>query len=98
VARIFKRGEAMTDQRRWYTGIDWASESHHVFLTDHDGHKVGEKVFKHGGEGLAEMSAWLLATSGAEGAADIFVAIEVPHGPVVESLMERGFKVHAINP
>ena len=23
---------------------------------------------------------------------------EVPHGPVVESLMERGFRVHAINP
>src|SRR5215212_3879399 len=28
----------------------------------------------------------------------VFVAIEVPHGPVVESLMERGFRVHAINP
>ncbi|BDV41005.1 IS110 family transposase [Methylocystis bryophila] len=26
------------------------------------------------------------------------VAIEVPHGPVVESLMERGFHVYAINP
>src|SRR3954471_22305686 len=28
----------------------------------------------------------------------VFVAIEVPHGPVVESLMERGFRVHSINP
>jgi transposase len=88
----------MTDQRRWYAGVDWASESHHVFLTDHEGHKLGERVFNHGGEGLAAMAAWLLATSGAEAAADIFVAIEVPHGPVVESLIERGFKVHAINP
>ncbi len=26
------------------------------------------------------------------------MAIEVPHGPVVESLIERGFAVHAINP
>ena len=28
----------------------------------------------------------------------IAVAIEVPHGPVVEALLERGFQVHAINP
>ena len=26
------------------------------------------------------------------------MAIEVPHGPVVESFIERGFAVHAINP
>ena len=29
---------------------------------------------------------------------DKYVAIEVPHGPVVETLIERGFVVHAINP
>jgi hypothetical protein len=26
------------------------------------------------------------------------VAIEVPHGPVVDVLLDRGFAVHAINP
>jgi transposase len=88
----------MTDQRRWYVGVDWASESHHVFLTDHDGRKIAERSFKHGGEGLAEMVAWLMATSGASEASQIQVAIEVPHGPVVETLIERAFKVHAINP
>lgn len=88
----------MTEQRQWYAGVDWASESHHVFLTDGDGRKIGERTFKHGGEGLAEMAAWLMATSGALEAAQIQVAIEVPHGPVVETLLERGFKVHAINP
>jgi transposase len=41
------------------------SESHHVLLTDADGDKLGEKIFKHDGEGLAEMAAWLIATSGA---------------------------------
>jgi hypothetical protein len=51
----------MTDERRWYAGVDWASESHHVLLTDGDGRKIGEKIFKHGGEGLAEMAAWLMA-------------------------------------
>jgi transposase len=88
----------MTDQRQWYVGVDWASESHHVFLIDADGRKIAERVFKHGGEGLAEMAAWLLATSGAAEASQIQVAIEVPHGPVVETLMERAFKVHVINP
>ena len=88
----------MTDQKRWYVGVDWASESHHVFLTDADGRKIAERGFKHGGEGLTEMAAWLVATSGAAEASQIHVAIEVPHGPVVETLMERAFEVHAINP
>jgi len=88
----------MTGQRQWYVGVDWASDSHHVLLTDADGRKIAERVFKHGGEGLAEMAAWLLATSGAAEASQIQVAIEVPHGPVVETLMERAFKVHVINP
>jgi hypothetical protein len=34
----------MTDQRQWYAGVDWASESHHVFLTDGDSRKICEKV------------------------------------------------------
>jgi transposase len=87
----------MTDQGKWYAGVDWASQSHHVWLTDADGRKIGEEVFKHSGEGLAEMAAWLMAASGAA-ASQIQVAIEVPHGPVVETLLERGFVVHALNP
>lgn len=88
----------MTDEPRWYAGVDWASESHHVFLTDAAGRKLGERVFRHSGEGLAEMAAWLTATSGAAEPGCIHIAIEVPHGPVVETLIERGFTVHAINP
>jgi len=88
----------MTEERRWYAGVDWASESHHVFLTDDRGAKVGERIFRHSGEGLAEMAAWLLSASGAAAPGRINVAIEVPHGPVVETLLERGFSVHAINP
>lgn len=87
-----------TDKRRYYAGVDWASQSHQLVLTDHDGRKVGEKNFKHGGEGLANMAAWLMATSGVAEPAQIHIAIEVPHGPVAETLIERGFTVHAINP
>lgn len=88
----------MSDQNQWYVGVDWASESHHVFLTDNHGKKIGERIFKHGGEGLAAMAAWLMTTSGATDPAQIQIAIEVPHGPVVETLIERGFRVHSINP
>jgi transposase len=87
----------MTEER-WYAGVDWASESHHVFLTDGEGRKIGEKIFKHGGEGLTEMANWLLDVSCAADPDQIYIAIEAPHGPVVETLIERGFKVHAINP
>ncbi|MDB5394755.1 MAG: transposase [Rhodospirillales bacterium] len=80
----------MTDEREWYAGVDWASESHHVFLTDDGGRRIGEKIFKHNGEGLAEMAAWLMAMSGVAEPHQINIAIEVPHGLVVETLMERG--------
>ncbi len=88
----------MSDSKRWYAGVDWGSQSHCAFLADTEGRKLGQKFFKHSGEGLAEMADWLLKTSGAEVAGQVFVAIEVPHGPVVEALIERGFAVHAINP
>jgi transposase len=88
----------MSNERRWYAGVDWGSQKHCVFLTDGDGRKIGMKVFRHGGEGLAEMAAWLIAASGAVEPGQILAAIEVPHGPVVETLIERGLAVHAINP
>lgn len=88
----------MNDQQRWYAGVDWASGSHHVWLADKDGQRLGERIFKHTGEGLAEMVGWLLKLSGATDAGQIDVAIELPHGPVVETLLERGFNVFVLNP
>ena len=87
----------MTDDARWFVGIDWASQTHQACLIDAGGKIIGERAFAHGGAGLAELCHWLLAASGAEPAA-IAVAIEVPHGPIVEVLLERGFQVYAINP
>src|SRR5438034_8041099 len=43
------------------------------------------------------MADWLTALADGE-PARIAVAIEVPRGPVVETLLERGFHVFAINP
>ncbi len=87
----------MEEERKWFVGVDWASETHHACLLDAQGNKLGERAFRHGGAGLAEMAVWILELTGATAEA-VDVAIEVPHGPVVECLMERGFAVHAINP
>ena len=87
----------MVREHAWFAGVDWASEAHHACVVDAAGVKKGERTFRHTGAGLAEMADWIVDQAGmaAEGVA---VAIEVPHGPVVESLMERGFPVYAINP
>ena len=50
----------------------------------------------HGGAGLADLCDWLLSICGA--ADTVAVGIEVPHGPVVDTLIDRGFVLHAINP
>ena len=60
-----------------------------------DGKIIGERAFAHGGAGLAEMCDWLVTTSGAEPPM-IAVAIEAPHGPIVEILLERRFQVDGV--
>ena len=87
----------MSDQLRWFVGIDWASEQHRVCLVDADGKCVAERDVTHDGAELSGMCTWLLEKTGAK-PAEIAVAIETPRGPVVEALLERGFKVFAINP
>ena len=80
----------------WFAGVDWGSERHHACLLDAAGSIVGEREFPHSGAGLAELADWLLSLAGAAG--EVAVGIEVPHGPVVDTLVDRGFVVHAINP
>ena len=87
----------MTDETRcWFAGVDWGSEQHQVCLLDATGKVVGERAFAHDGAGLVAMCDWLVSLAGPPG--DVAVAIEVPHGPVVDVLLDRGFAVHAINP
>ena len=81
---------------RWFAGVDWGSAKHQVCLLDGAGKVVGERAFAHGGAGLAALCDWLMSMAGNAGA--VAVAIEVPHGPVVDALLDRGFAVYAINP
>lgn len=87
----------MDEERKWFIGIDWGSQEHVVSLCDDQGKKIGQRKFAHGGAGLSDMIAWLLQASGGE-PGEMHAAIETPHGPIVEVLLERGFNVYSINP
>jgi transposase len=80
----------------WYAGVDWGSEKHQACILDNTGEVVAELEFPHSGTGLAELCNWLASVAGDVRA--LAVAIEVPHGPVVDALLDRGFVVYAINP
>jgi transposase len=84
------------DAVSWFAAVDWGSAQHQACILDSGGAIAGERAFPHGGAGLAALCDWLVSIAGDAGAAA--VAIEVPHGPVVDALLERGFAVHAINP
>src|SRR5215203_5444504 len=82
--------------RSWFAGVDWGSEKHQVCMRDVAGTVVGERAFAHNGAGLVALCDWLVSVAGRP--STVAVAIEVPHGPVVDVLLDRGFAVHAINP
>jgi transposase len=90
-------GEVMTSHViDWFAGIDWGSERHQVCVLSSSGEIVAERDFVHTGAGLAELGAWLAKIAGE--APKMAVGIEVPHGPVVDLLLDRSFVVYAINP
>lgn len=85
----------MDDNWKHFVGVDWATVEHEVCAEDSSGRQVDARSFRHSGDGLAELCAWLFKLGDAS---TIAVAIEVPHGSVVETLLDRGFAVFAINP
>lgn len=87
----------MIEDRAAYVGVDWATTAHQVCVLDADGAVLGERSFPHSGEGLLELADWVRQTAAVD-PHRIAVGIEVPHGPVVEGLMDAGFRVHALNP
>src|SRR5436190_7736244 len=78
-----------------FVGIDWATEHHDACAVDADGNQLAEGHFAHSGEGLAELCSWLERLSTPD---EIIVGLEVNRGPVVETLLERGFRTFALNP
>lgn len=80
-----------------FVGIDWGSELHQVCVLDGERRKLFEGGVEHTGEALLALSEKLLVLAGGD-AGRLGVAIETPRGPVVETLLEKGLAVFAINP
>jgi transposase len=92
-----REGAVVDDEYRIYVGIDWATEAHQACVLDCTGRVVAERSFAHTGEALAGFAQWLHEVAGGD-PGQAAIAIEVPRGAVVETLVEHGFHLYAINP
>jgi transposase len=82
---------------QWFVGIDWGSQKHRICVMGRDGGVIEERWVDHSGSGLAELVDRLRRQT-ADSPATLAVAIEIPHGAIVETLVENGFAVFSINP
>ena len=80
-----------------FVGVDWGGSIHQVCILDRLGKVKGQRSFEHSGQALADMCTWLLSFCHDDSGVAA-VAIEVPYGPVVETLLDRGFPVFFIHP
>lgn len=78
-------------------GVDWATQSHQVCVLTPEGEVIEERSVEHNAAAIHAFIEKVLAR--VDGRAEaIAVAIEVPRGALVETLLERGLHVYALNP
>ena len=81
---------------RYYLGVDWADQTHAVWVVDENGVKITARAVSHTAEGLGawgrELDEWR-----AQGI-DLWAAIERPDGRVVDCLLDHGVVVYPVNP
>lgn len=80
-----------------FVGIDLGRWKHVASIVDANGELIDGRSFDHSVEGISTTIDWLLEIANQD-ARRLAVAIEKPHGAVVETLLERGLAVFAINP
>lgn len=81
---------------RVFAGIDWAQDKHDVCVRSPVGKTLAEFVIANTSADLANLVQRLSSRVAGDNAAAA-VAIEIPHGPVVETLLDSGFSVFSIN-
>jgi hypothetical protein len=79
---------------RWFAGLDLRSEKHLPCVLDEAGAVVGERASRHDATGLAALCDWFMSNS----VGAVPVATEVPRRPVVDTLLDSGLAMYAINP
>jgi hypothetical protein len=72
---------------RYYLGVDWADQTHAVWVVDESGMKITARAVSHTAEGLGEWGRELDEWR-AQGIA-LWAAIERPDGRVVDMLLDE---------
>src|SRR5512138_187850 len=81
---------------RYYLGVDWADQTHAVWVVDESGMKITARAVPHTAEGLGEWGRELDEWR-AQGI-ELWAAIERPDGRVVDLLLDHGVVVYPVNP
>jgi transposase len=81
---------------RYYLGVDWADETHAVWVVDESGTKVAGRTVPHTVDGLSEWGRELDEWRAQE--IERWAAIERPDGRVVDFLLDHGVVVYPVNP
>lgn len=87
----------MSDTFAWYVGIDWGSAEHHLCLLDGSGQVCGTRVVAHTAAAVHEALQWVRERTGVAPQV-VAVGIETPRGVLVDTVIEQGFTVFALNP
>lgn len=80
----------MSGDYQFYVGIDWATQAHQVCVMDGKRQLLAERSVDHDGLALTQFVDWLGELTGNQ-PRRVAVAIEVPRGAIVESLVGRGY-------
>lgn len=80
-----------------YVGMDWGDEEHGMYVVEKDApDPLMQGRIAHRPKALAELIRRLLEL--VKDPSEVCVALETPHGLVVEALVEAGFRVYPVNP
>lgn len=79
-----------------FVGDDWAEAHHDVFVCDDVGSRLLQRRFPEGVEGVTKLHE--LVAELVDEPAEVVVGIETDRGLWVQSLVEAGYQVFAINP
>src|SRR2546422_11597561 len=81
---------------RYYLGVDWADQTHAIWVVDEHGTKVAGRTVPHTAAGFSEWGRELDEWR-AQGI-ELWAAIERPEGRVGDFLLDHGGVVYPLNP
>lgn len=87
----------MSEAFEWLVGVDWGSDAHELCLLDAHGQIRGRRTVAHTAAAVHDAVQWIREQTGAAPAV-MAVGIETPRGVLVDTLIEVGFNVFALNP